>query len=80
MANPSNYLYPYHRYRGRFDPQQVAFNANLQEFAQRVSYVSCLQTGGKLTPEDAFDRIAHLWEQLKRSRENLCEARRPSQR
>ncbi|MEO0854330.1 MAG: hypothetical protein AAFY15_12630, partial [Cyanobacteria bacterium J06648_11] len=70
--NPSDYLYPYNRYTGRFDPQHLAFNANLQEFAQRVSYVSCLQTGGKLTPEDAFERIEHLWEQLQRSRESLC--------
>ncbi|MEM9157071.1 MAG: hypothetical protein AAGB13_18880 [Cyanobacteria bacterium P01_F01_bin.33] len=71
MANTSEYLYPYDRYSGRFDPQHLAFNANLQEFSQRVSYVICLQTGGKLTPEDAFNRIASLWEQLQKSKEHL---------
>lgn len=79
MAKSSDYLYPYNRYQGRFDPQHLAFNANLQEFAQRVSYLSCLQTSGKMTPDDALERIAYLWEKLRRSRESLCVEKRPNQ-
>jgi hypothetical protein len=49
----------------------MVFNANLQEFAQRVSYISALQTNGKLSPEQAFEEIQYLWKQLKKSKEQL---------
>lgn len=65
------FLYPTSRYHGEFTPQNLAFNANLQEFAQRVSYICGLETGGKLSPEAAYNEIKALWGQLKKSREML---------
>jgi hypothetical protein len=47
------------------------FNANLQEFAQQVGYISALETNGKLSPEVAFDQIQQLWHQLQQSAHNL---------
>ncbi|MEB3359034.1 MAG: hypothetical protein VKK04_20075 [Synechococcales bacterium] len=68
-----NFLYPRSRYRGEFTPGNLAFNANLQEFAQKVSYVCALETGGKLSSSEAYDKIRQLWHDLKRSKDLLID-------
>jgi hypothetical protein len=67
----NSFLYPRSRYYGKFQPETLAFNANLQEFAQRITYISCLETGGKLSPEEAYEQIRGLWKQLKHSKKEL---------
>lgn len=67
----NRFLYPYSRYYGSFTPEILAFNANLQEFAQKVGYISCLETSGKLSPEEAYRQMKELWKQLKRSKKEL---------
>jgi hypothetical protein len=67
----TNFLYPRSRYYGTFTPEQLAFNANLQEFAQRVSYISALETGGKLSPIQAYDKVKGLWKELKQSKKAM---------
>ncbi|WOD40790.1 hypothetical protein [Nodosilinea sp. E11] len=69
-----NFLFPRSKYWGEFTPQQLAFNANLQEFAQRVSFVCNLETGGKMSADDAYDEIRRLWKDLKKSKANLIDA------
>ncbi len=71
MADAFNFLNPRGRYRGDFKPENLVFNANLQEFSQRVTYICCLETGGKLTPEESYREIKSLWKQLKKSRKEL---------
>ena len=66
-----SFLYPCARYHGPVKPEQLVFNANLQEFAQRVGYVSNLHTGGKLSSGEAFEEICQLWHDLKCSKEYL---------
>jgi hypothetical protein len=66
-----NFLCPRSRYSGEFSPQQLTFNANLQEFAHRISYISGLQTGGKISPDEAYNQIKSLYKQLKRSKKGL---------
>ena len=66
-----NYLYPRARYHGLVRPEQLIFNANLQEFAQRVGYISNLHTGGKVSSTDAFQQIHQLWQDLKHSQKQL---------
>jgi hypothetical protein len=66
-----DFFYPRSRYCGKFTPETLAFNANLQEFSQKVSYISALETGGKLSPEQAYKQVKTLWKQLKRSRKAL---------
>ncbi|MGF1988077.1 MAG: DUF7219 family protein [Nostoc sp. ZfuVER08] len=63
-----NFLYPYSRYYGVITPDNLIFNANLQEFAQKVGYISSLETNGKLSPEEALSKIELLWQQLKASK------------
>jgi hypothetical protein len=71
MSATSDFLYPRGHYRGNFNPQHLVFNANLQEFAQRVGYISNLETNGKLSPEESYREIKTLWKQLKRSKKSL---------
>lgn len=67
----NEFLSPRSRYYGNFSPQNLAFNANLQEFALRVNTVCGLETGGKITPNDAYQEIKKLWQQLAASYEAL---------
>lgn len=72
------FLYPTGRYHGEFTPEYLAFNANLQEFAQRVSILCALETGGKIKPDVAYKEIKQLWKQLKESKKNLLDSQPPS--
>ena len=67
----TNFLYPRTKYYGDIKPENLVFNANLQEFAQRVGYLSCLETSGKISSLDAYEQIHQLWKQLKRSKKEL---------
>lgn len=71
MTDLDNFLYPHSCYQGSVKPENLVFNANLQEFSQRVSYICGLQTNGKLTPNEAVQQIRPLWHQLQRSYQQL---------
>lgn len=71
QSDKNKFLYPRSRYYGQVKPDNLVFNANLQEFTQKVGYITCLQTNGKLAPEDAYNQIKALWKQLKRSKKQL---------
>lgn len=70
-VSKSNFLHPKSRYYGEFTPEYLAFNANLQEFAQKIGYISALQTGGKLSPEQAYKQVKYLWKQLKQTKKGM---------
>lgn len=74
-----NFLYPRSRYYGKVKPENIVFNANLQEFAQRVSYICNLETAGKLSPEESYQKIKDLWKQLKHSKKQLKIGQSPFQ-
>ena len=67
----NNFLYPRNSYHGEVNPTNLVFNANLQEFSQKIGYICALETGGKLPPETAFKQIKSLWKELKRSKKEL---------
>jgi hypothetical protein len=67
----STLLCAFARYQGEFTPANLAFNSNLQEFAQKVSYIVALETGGKLSAENAYAQIESLREALKKSKQQL---------
>ncbi|MBV8887985.1 MAG: hypothetical protein JO235_28860 [Chroococcidiopsidaceae cyanobacterium CP_BM_RX_35] len=71
MTNKQDFLYPRSRYYGQVQPENLIFNANLQEFAQQVSYIANLETGGKLFAEEAYKQIKQAWKQLKSSKQQL---------
>ena len=69
--NTHDFLYPRHSYHGKVKPENLVFNSNLQEFAQKINYICNLETGGKLPPEAAYKQIKSLWKELKRSKKEL---------
>jgi hypothetical protein len=71
MSDKRNFLFPHSQYRGPVKPENLVFNANLQEFAQRVSYITNLESNGKISPEDSYREIKALWKQLKQSKKSL---------
>jgi hypothetical protein len=71
MVDKDNFLYPKGRYYGQVKPENLVFNANLQEFAQKISYICNLETAGKITPQEAYEQIKVLWKNLKRSKKQL---------
>ncbi|BAZ00581.1 hypothetical protein NIES37_45760 [Tolypothrix tenuis PCC 7101] len=66
-----NFIYPRSRYYGQITPENLLFNANLQEFSQKITYISCLETSGKLSPDEAYRQIKKIWKQLKKSKKEL---------
>ena len=66
-----NFLYPRNPYHGKVNPVNLVFHANLQEFAQKISYISALESGGKIPSEQAYQSIKSLWKKLKRSKKEL---------
>lgn len=73
MSNPEKeeFLFPRSGYRGKVRPENLVFNANLQEFAQKVSYICNLETNGKITSLQAYRKIKALWRELKHSKQQL---------
>ncbi|MEH2078310.1 MAG: hypothetical protein V7K57_28605 [Nostoc sp.] len=71
LSEICDFLYPRSPYYGQFKIEYLAFNAHLQEFSQRVNYISSLQTAGKISPEEAYKQIHHLWKQLKSAKKAL---------
>jgi hypothetical protein len=67
----NQFLYPHSSYYGEVKPKNLVFNANLQEFAQKINYICSLETNGKVSPVDAYLQIKNLWQQLQSSQENL---------
>ena len=68
-----NFLFPRAAYQGDFTPERMVFNANLQEFANRISLICNLETGGKITSEEAYGEIKKLWKELKASKKMLLD-------
>ena len=71
MVNEFDFLHPRSHYYGEVKPENLVFNANLQEFATAVDYICNLETAGKLLPEEAYQKISFLWQQLERSETQL---------
>jgi glutathione peroxidase-family protein len=71
MSQSFDFMNPRSRYRGQVKPENLLFNANLQEFAQRVMLITNLETGGKISPEESYKEIKSLWKQLKHSKKSL---------
>ncbi|QHG19561.1 hypothetical protein [Nostoc sp. ATCC 53789] len=80
INDKNKFLYLRSRYYGQVKPENLVFNANLQEFAHKVSYITSLETSGKLEPEDAYKQIKALWKQLKRSKKALFIGEEPPEK
>ncbi|MEM0979349.1 MAG: hypothetical protein AAGH78_03650 [Cyanobacteria bacterium P01_H01_bin.58] len=76
-VSKDDFLNPRSSYWGKMTLPNVTFNANLQEFANRVAVICNLETGGKIAPEDAYSEIKSLWKQLKASKKALLDTPPP---
>ena len=77
QSDKNAFFYPRSHYYGKVRPENLVFNANLQEFAQKISYICNLETAGKLSPEDSYSQIEALWQELKRSKDQLGIGKHP---
>jgi hypothetical protein len=66
-----DFINPRSPYYGDFTPQNLAFNQNLQEFSNQVGLIVGLETGGKLSPTEAYKKIKKLFKELKNSKKGL---------
>ncbi len=73
QSKKDEFLNPIGRYQGEFTPQKLAFDANLQEFANRISIICALESGGKISSIEAYKQIKQLWADLKISKKNLLD-------
>jgi hypothetical protein len=71
QRDKDNFLYPRSSYYGQVKPENLLFNVNLQTFSQKVDYITALETGGKISPQEAYEQIEILWEELKHSKKEL---------
>lgn len=65
LSELSDFLYRRSPYYGDVKSEHLEFNSQLQDFSQRVNYICGLQTGGKLSSEEAYKEIETLWKKLK---------------
>lgn len=65
----NEFLYPHHAHQG--DTAAQALAEKLETFAHQVSYTCNLEIGGKLSPEDTFERLGTLWHQLQQDKDAL---------
>jgi hypothetical protein len=71
------FLYPRSRYYGNFTPTNLVLNANLQEFSSQIAILCALETGGKLSGDEAYKQIKRKFKQLKQSRKSLKAGNQP---
>ena len=71
QIDKNNFFYQRYRYLGKYTPQNFLFNANLQEFSERVGYLCNLQTLGKISSQECYEEIELLWQQLTESFKTL---------
>lgn len=79
MTSKFDFLYPHSSYRGKVQPESLVFDANLQEFAQKIGYICNLENNGKISGEEALKEIKIHWKRLKESKEQLRVGENPFQ-
>jgi hypothetical protein len=62
------------RFQGKFTLENLMFDANLQEFAQRVNYICGLEAKGKISLQEAYNQIEILFAALERSKQQLLKS------
>ncbi|MEN9208284.1 MAG: hypothetical protein Q6L50_03275 [Gloeomargarita sp. GMQP_bins_120] len=65
MGQLQQFLYPVARYRGAMDGYSAEFNRHLQLFAQRVTFLASLHTGGKLSTDETYRQLLSCWNELR---------------
>ncbi|RCJ30306.1 hypothetical protein A6769_33730 [Nostoc punctiforme NIES-2108] len=56
----NGFIFPRSSHYVQVKPEYLIFNANLQGFAQKIAYITNLETKAKINPEDAYKQIRLL--------------------
>ncbi len=67
----NDFVYSGYRYRGKATIENIAFDAKLQQFAQRINIIAGLHTGGKLSSQESYERIKSSWKEVEEARKIL---------
>ena len=62
-----NFSAAYQSYQGEFSWQNLLFNANLQEFSQQISRISCLLIQNKISQTEAMKALDCLYDDFSNS-------------
>lgn len=71
MEQKHNCSHPRYRYRGEPTPENIAFDSQLQQFAQQVQIIASLHTGGRLSTQESYQSIKRSWKQVKATGQEL---------
>ena len=66
-----DFLYSRSTYHGDLEGNYLVFNGYLQEFSQTIGYIANLQTGGKISQNQAFVQIKDAYKRLKHCKKVL---------
>jgi hypothetical protein len=59
-------------YRGSdWSPERLMFHQNLESFADQVGLIVGLQANGKMSQDEAYEKIKKIWKGLKFTRDSL---------
>ncbi len=59
-------------YRGSdWTPERLMFHQNLESFADQVGLIVGLQANGKMSQDEAYEKIKKIWKGLKFTRSSL---------
>lgn len=67
----SHAVFPFGSYQGRFSLENLAFNANLQEFTRQASTIADSHGQGRIDSDEALHQLEQLWQQLRASKHGL---------
>jgi hypothetical protein len=70
-SSGSDAVFPFGPYQGQFSLENLAFNANLQEFTQQAQIIADSYGQGHLDSDGALHQLEQLWQQLKASKHGL---------
>lgn len=69
---PKDFYAPIPPYSGPTnDVADHILNDHLQNFANEVSIITGLESGGKMTPQEAYRRIKAAWKLIKKTKKSL---------
>ncbi len=57
--------------------EDALMDANIREFGHTISLICALETGGKITADEAYALIKKSWKELRTSRKSLLGERPP---
>ena len=70
-SSGSDAVFPFGPYQGQFSFENLAFNANLQEFTKQAQKIADSHGQGHIASDEALHQLEQLWQQLKASKHGL---------